>query len=89
MTTRKQNDYNKGREFNAMGADKQESTFQCQVCGDLHTLKTRHNIDSELFITAHCPKCRGETKHLWCGDGQDVYIYYNLNIDPRYYYNTK
>lgn len=63
---------------------------QCQVCGALHKVKIQLSED-DLYIEEWCPKCRDETKHLWCGEDEtEIYMYYNLNADPRYYkYNTK
>ena len=59
---------------------------QCQVCGHLHKVKMRDISEDDLYIEEHCPRCRDGTKHLWCGENkEDVYIYYNLNTDPRYY----
>jgi hypothetical protein len=68
----------------------EEGWAQCQVCGELHEIKIHNLSDEDLFIWEHCPRCRDETKHLWLGEQDDIYIGYNLNIDPRYYkYNTK
>ena len=65
---------------------KDEGWAQCQVCGYLHKVKTKDTSEDDLYIEEHCPRCRDGTKHLWCGESQeDVYIYYNLNADPRYY----
>ena len=63
-----------------------EVWVQCQECGELHKVKTKDISDEDLYIEEYCPRCRDETKHLWCGkDETEIYIYYNLNIDPRYY----
>ena len=64
--------------------------IQCQVCGHLHEVKIRLPEDN-LYIYEYCPKCRDETKSLYCGENKaDAYFYYNANLDPRYYnYNTK
>lgn len=68
-----------------------EGWAQCQVCGHLHKVKMRDISEDDLYIQEHCPKCRDDTNHLWCGENrEDVYIYYNLNVDPNFYnYNTK
>jgi formate dehydrogenase maturation protein FdhE len=70
---------------------KEEGWMQCQNCGELHKMEIHSLSEDDLYITTHCPRCRDETKHLWCGkDKEDVYMYYNLNADPRFYnYNTK
>lgn len=59
---------------------------QCQVCGELHKTKIHNMSEDDLFIKEYCPRCRDETKHLWCGEDEtEIYFYYNLNVDPRYY----
>ena len=62
---------------------------QCQQCGHLHKVKnkTASISDDDLYTEPiFCPKCRDDTKHLWCGkDEMDTYIYYNVNLDSRYY----
>lgn len=62
----------------------EDSWVQCQSCGELH--KTKVDLsDEDLYIEIYCPKCRDRTKHLRCGKQEDVYMNYNLNVDPRYY----
>jgi hypothetical protein len=70
---------------------KEEGYVQCQVCGELHKAKIYSLLEDDLYIEEFCPKCRDETKHLWCGENEtDIYIHYNANLDSRYYnYNTK
>lgn len=63
---------------------REESYVQCQACGYLHKTKIELS-DEDLYIKVYCPKCRDGTKHLWCGEPEDVYMNYNLNVDPRYY----
>lgn len=63
-----------------------EGWVQCQVCGELHKIKTKDISDEDLFIDEYCPRCRDGTEHLWCGEDETgVYYYYNANLDPRYY----
>ncbi len=58
---------------------------QCQCCGELHKTKMHSMSEGDLYITVYCPHCRDETLHLWCGEStEDVYFYYNANLDPRY-----
>ena len=68
----------------------EKSYFQCQNCGTTSRKKIKFNKE-EMYITVPCPRCRGETKHLWVGSKpEDVYLYGNSNLDARYYeYNTK
>ena len=77
-------------DFGIMGAG-DSGYVQCQECGKIHLLKMRFDIEDELYIKLKCPKCKGITEHLWVGnDKEDIYLYYNLVADPRYYnYNTK
>ena len=65
--------------------------YQCQSCGFLHQEERCFNIEEDLFVELKCPKCRGETKHIWCGENpEDVYMYGNSNLDSRYFqYKTK
>ena len=62
-----------------------KQVFQCQNCGTLHKVETKYDIEGDLFVELRCPKCRDETKHLWCGTEDEQYEMYNVNIDPRYY----
>ncbi len=64
-----------------------ESYVQCQACGHLHKVKEVLMSEDYLYTEQiYCPKCRDGTKHLWCGENEtDIYYYYNLNTDPRYY----
>lgn len=66
---------------------------QCQVCGIVHKVQSKETSisDDDLYTEVFCPKCRDGTQHLWCGEDEtEIYVYYNLNVDPRYYkYNTK
>lgn len=66
----------------------EEGWIQCQRCGHLHKAKVQLSEDN-LYIYEYCHRCRDETKSLWCGENrEDVYMYYNANLDLRYY-NTK
>ena len=64
---------------------KEDGWVQCQNCGHLHKAKIQLSVD-DLYIDVYCPKCRDETKSLWCGkDATDIYYYYNANLDQRVY----
>lgn len=58
--------------------------IQCQVCGMIYT--AQRNIPfEEMYVKANCPNC-GIVTGLNLGDNEDdVYVYMNENIDPRYY----
>jgi Zn finger protein HypA/HybF involved in hydrogenase expression len=59
--------------------------IQCQNCGHLHKAKIQLSED-DLYIYEYCPKCRDETKSLYCGEDEtEIYIYYNANLDTRYF----
>lgn len=64
---------------------KEDGWVQCQICGHLHKVKIQLSED-DLYIDEYCPKCRDDTKSVYCGkDEKDIYYYYNVNVDPRYY----
>lgn len=64
--------------------NKKETTYvQCQCCGYLYQVNEIISI-SKSIIECTCPKC--EYDHaLNCGNYEDKYIYYNVNLDERYY----
>lgn len=63
----------------------EDGLVQCQRCGHVHKTKVQLS-DDDLYVYKYCPKCRDETSSLYCGkDKTDVYIYYNINLDARYY----
>lgn len=62
-----------------------EGWFQCQTCGFLHRAEAIFELE-ELFIEMPCSCCKEDTSHLWVGEeNSEIYQYYNINIDPRYY----
>lgn len=75
--------------FNVMNKGKQ---YQCQYCGSLRWSKEPFNIE-DLFTKMRCRHCQRETDHLYVGeDENDLYLYYNVNLDQRFYQyenNTK
>ena len=57
---------------------------QCQNCGKVYKIQQRLPA-STLMVKAVCPTCNG-TKALNCGESEDdVYLFYNANLDNRYY----
>ena len=61
------------------------NSFQCQQCGYIHKEKTQHDIE-KLYTSMICPRCRGETLHLWVGNNlDDLYMLYNPMVDSRFY----
>lgn len=70
-----------------MDAGGQGVWLQCQVCGELHREKIdNYNIEDDIYIRLKCSKCRDSTTQLVIGDNlDDLYLYSNVNVDPRYY----
>lgn len=66
---------------------KQEQWWlQCSVCGHIHKKKMIYDVEDDLYIEEICPRCRGKTRQLVCSEKEDdIYMYYNVNVDPRYY----
>lgn len=66
------------------GRKKKNTFIQCQTCGKIYQIPYEIEID-KLYITAKCPGC-GDTTGLNLGDKkEDIYEFYNVNLDPRYY----
>jgi hypothetical protein len=73
-----------------MGACKGRSVFQCVQCGELHEVDMIYDAENDIYIKMRCQNCRSDTQHLYCGCTDEKYIFYNLNMDYRYYqYNSK
>lgn len=65
-----------------MREERSECTWlQCQHCGHIYTIEKGLPVEA-FIVESWCPKC-GEDKALNCGD--DVYLYMDINIDPRNY----
>lgn len=58
--------------------------IQCQTCGIIYIIQ--HNIPfEEMYVKANCPNC-GVVTGLNLGDNEDdVNVFMNENVDPRYY----
>lgn len=67
--------------------DKPKAQFQCMNCGTLSWMEDPPDIDeSELYIKIRCNHCKQMTNQLWVGNKpEDLYLYYDVNVDPRYY----
>ena len=63
--------------------EKEKTWVQCQFCGHLYQVESYVPIDVSI-INSICPKCEYE-KALNCGSDEDIYRYYNVNLDERYY----
>lgn len=61
-----------------------ETWIQCTNCGKIYCIEKFVPID-KLYVASVCPRC-GCEKGLNCGDDEgDIYLYANINVDPRYY----
>ena len=57
---------------------------QCQSCGTVYKIMEKLPTEA-LIVKAECPACNGTTA-LNCGEEyDDIYLYYNPNLDNRYY----
>lgn len=80
----KQNDYRKG-DFNGMSKEQGEY-LQCCNCGNIHIQQIQCNDDDLYVNNIKCNKCKQTGRHLRCGDDpSDVYMYYDVVLDRRYY----
>ena len=70
-----------------MDAGGQDVWLQCQSCGEIHKEKIgNYDIENDIFLRLKCSKCRDSTSQLILGaDLDDLYLYTNVNVDPRYY----
>lgn len=58
--------------------------IQCQTCGIIYTVQRNISFE-EMYVKANCPNC-GIVTGLNLGDNEDdVYVFMNENVDPRYY----
>ena len=59
---------------------------ECQNCGKLHRVKEVKMSEDELYVKLHCPRCRGDSNHLFIGKYKDdVYTNGNTNLDERFF----
>ena len=68
-------------------SDTKRVQYQCMNCGTLHWIEDPPNIDEdELYTKLKCKSCKKTVNHLWVGeDPSDLYLYYDLNKDSRYF----
>ena len=58
--------------------------LQCQTCGEIYQIQREVPIE-QLYVAAHCPNC-GLAIGLNLGYQQeDLYYFYNVNLDRRHY----
>ena len=63
--------------------EKEITWVQCQCCGYLYQIDTKIGIDMSI-INSVCPRCEYE-RALNCGNKEDIYSFYNVNLDERYF----
>lgn len=56
---------------------------QCQCCGNIYQANETISIEVSV-LNLECPRC-GYSHALNCGNEEDKYYFYNLNLDERYY----
>ena len=68
-----------------MRSDEHNGSFvQCQTCGNIYYTEQEIPIDA-FIIDSICSNC-GRTRALNCGKNrEDIYLYMNEALDPRYY----
>ena len=63
--------------------------LQCQSCGEIFEYPRIVRIDT-LYLQAHCQNCGMATALNLGSKEEDIAIYMNSNIDPRFFdYSTK
>lgn len=57
---------------------------QCQNCGNVFQAEGKFKID-ELYINYYCPKC-GTYRVIQLGENyEDIFEFYNVNIDNKFF----
>lgn len=63
---------------------KKRTYVQCQTCGKIFQVPYAIEID-KMYIDAECSSC-GKSTGLNLGDKEEeIYNFYNVNVDPRHY----
>lgn len=59
--------------------------LQCQCCGHIVRVTKKISIE-EIYTKEYCKNCEEVCTMLNLGDDlSDMYLYYNSNLDERYY----
>ena len=68
-----------------MYVSKEKGTWiQCANCGKVYHIAQNVPID-EMYVTSYCPGCEHK-RGLNLGDNKDdIGLYIDVNMDPRYY----
>lgn len=66
------------------GKKKKYTWIQCATCGKIHQLPRLVPVE-ELYVAAYCPECESEIGINLGDDEDEIYNYYNINLDSRCY----
>ena len=59
------------------------SYAQCQCCGKIYQANENISVEKTI-VNLECPRC-GYCRALNCGNEEDIYYFYNVNLDEKYY----
>ena len=63
--------------------EKEITHLQCQCCGYLYQINGIIDFNMSI-INSVCPRC-GYQRALNCGNEEEKYNFYNVNLDERYF----
>lgn len=64
--------------------EKEGTWIQCTHCGEIYYINQKVPID-KMYVALVCPRCECGTG-LNCGsDEEEIYCFYNPNLDERFY----
>lgn len=68
---------------------RQGNWIQCQSCGEIYRIPYTIEV-SKLYVETQCPVCKSDMGLNIGTKKDDLYYFYNTNLDNRYYtYSTK
>lgn len=68
----------------SFGGEKRGSWIQCTTCGEMHKSCSEYPID-EMYVNDYCPNCNSY-KGLHLGNREEeIYEFYDVNLDVKYY----
>ena len=59
--------------------------LQCQKCGHVYLVKNLSISDDDSIVKHQCPMCENNTALNVGHNKEDIYMYYNVNLDNRYF----
>lgn len=63
---------------------KKYTWIQCATCGKIYRIPRSVNVE-ELYIAVYCQECESELAINLGDDISEIYEYYDVNLDSRYY----